>query len=126
MNTGKKLKKINKDIVVFLQALDKLHVTIFDCIIHRDFISHPEQYAKPLIHQTSAIMKIMQTLRAQYTNQEKIICRLECLYEIMFSLDLLKYRLFDHATFEVCEPELKSITVSISEKIKEITALIKK
>lgn len=128
MNIGKTLKntkKINKTVIVFLRMLDKLQITVFSCIINRDFIANQQEYSSKLILQTRALMKMMQLIRMQFSDQDKLISRLENLYEIVFSLDLLKHRLFDHSTFEVCESELKSVSRSISEKIAEASVYIK-
>lgn len=128
MNTGKMLKntrKINQTILVFLRALDRLQVTVFSCIIKRDFIANQNDYAAQLIAQTRALMKIMQKIRHYFPEQDRLISRLENMYEIVFSIDLLKHRLFDHATFEVCENELKNIKNSISEKIEEVSMFIR-
>jgi len=53
-------------------------------------------------------------------NDKKTLSDLEQLYELTFSLDLLKNRLIDYSTFEICEVELKNIARVFNEVVSGI------
>lgn len=136
--TLKTTKKIKQSIQAYLCALDQLHITLFSAYIKRDYFENRFYYEKKIINQTRAMMYALDEVRLathvipvhigieKFSTQpidlndgrvwyENIISRLENLYEIFFSLDLLKHRLIDHSTFEVCQAELKKISKMLSK-----------
>jgi hypothetical protein len=152
MNSGKmlkKTKKINQAVLAYLRALDRLHLTIFAAYIKRDYFDNQFAYEKILVNHSRLVFEILQQVRLaahvepekigihQFSQAdtsstdegvvwfEKIISRLEHLYEILFSLDLFKNRMIDHSTFEVCEAELKNISHAISEMIADLSDDVK-
>lgn len=107
------MKRMNKKITTYLHSLNQLQQLIFLPFIRRDYHENRFEYEKKMIMQTRIVMQEMTNIRKMLLPKE-IISRLEHLYELLYSLDLLKYRLLDHATFEVCEAELKKLSEHIS------------
>ncbi len=126
-------KSYNKLLIEYLLVLEGLHIIIFSAYIEKDYFNYRTAHEKKIIQQTEVLMKIFCQLRRRYQEElfaqqsvsEEFISRLEHLYEIMFSLDLLKYRLVDHATFEVCHSELKIISQVISTMILDLINVVK-
>jgi hypothetical protein len=136
-------KKIKHWVVDYLYSLDQLHLTIFSAYIQRDYFDEQVKYEKKLIKQTRMLLavlkKIRQTIRSvpvkvaiknpasveNLFQYDDMISCLEHLYEIFFSLDLLKQRLIDHATFEICLIELKNISAVISGMISNRISFIR-
>ncbi len=137
------IKKIKHWVIDYLYALDQLHLTIFSAYIQRDYFDEQISYEKKLIKQTRILLAILKKIRqAIFTvpvktaiknpsltknlfQYDDLISCLEHLYEILFSLDLLKQRLIDHATFEICLVELKNISSVISKMISNRVYFIK-
>lgn len=115
----KNTKKSKKLITEYLLALEQLHLVIFSAYLKRDYFENKLVYEKKLVKQTQKLFQILARLRKFFHGDFKVIGCFENLYEIFFSMDLLKYRLLDHATFEVCEPELKKISHAISLALAE-------
>lgn len=113
-----KTKKINKLIAAYLHALDKLQIIVFSAYIRRDYLDEAVAYEKSLLQQMQQLFKILKNIKMHPENEEKI-SRLEHLYEIIFSLDLLKSRLIDHATFEIVEKEFRLISQCITNMLIE-------
>jgi hypothetical protein len=104
---------LNKPTQHYLHELDNMQKIIFSFYIKRNFGEDRFFHEKRLLKQTSKIMRAMKKVRDSLLDS-KTISYLEPLYEIIFSLDLLKDRLIDHATFEICEQELKNISHGLS------------
>jgi hypothetical protein len=126
--TSRNVKKINKAIVVYLKQLHHLMAIVFSFYIKRDYFENRIVYEKKLVRQTKLVLSALQKIRDKLlgSNNEDFVFCLENLYEIIFSLDLLKHRLLDHATFEVCENELKNIFDSICVLLNASSVDIKK
>lgn len=110
---------LNNPFKKYFCALDQLQKLIFSFYIKRNFGENRFLHEKKLIQCTSRVMRAMQSVRL-HVKDDKSIAQAESLYEIIFSLDLLKNRLTDHATFEICETELKKITQTLSAVFSEI------
>lgn len=110
---------LNKSAQKYLRTLDNMQKIIFSFYIKRNFGENRFLHEKKLLQQTSKIMRAMKRVRETLEDQ-KMTAYLAQLYEIIFALDLLKDRLIDHATFEICEQELKAITHVLSSFINEI------
>src|SRR5438552_11222156 len=93
----------------YFRQLDNLQKIIFSCLLNRDYAEREDEYEKKF-HQAKS--KLLSIIPAQA----------ECyLVEIIFSLNLLKFRIPDHATFEVCEQELRDISNSLSIVLRNPT-----
>ena len=113
------MKNIPKFFAGYLQALRQLYQSIFVVYIQRDYFVNRISYEKYTAKYTTQVFQSLQKIRKALVKKD-IISHLENLYEILFSLGLLKYRILDHATFEVCELELKNINLAIVAALSEV------
>lgn len=97
----------------FLYQLDQLQKIIFSCLLKRDYFQYQDEYEKKFF-QTKA--KLFTQLCRLQTNQAV----LRQLTEIIFSLNTLKFRVADQATFEVCQRELADISRCISSALQQV------
>lgn len=104
----------------FFKKLDQLQRLIFSFYIQRDFGSDRFSQENILLKRAQSLMQALQKTRKRFTN-EKLINHLELMYEIIFSLSLLKNRLIDHSTFEICERELKAIAHCLTEAFSTLS-----
>lgn len=111
----------NKNLSSYFQLLDQLQHIIFSCYIKRDYLSKRYQYEERIHQVRNKLFHLMQKIRAS-ASENKILPQLEHIYEIIFSLSLLKLRVPDHATFEVCEQEMKLLQSAISAVLVSASA----
>lgn len=110
---------LNKYLKKYFSCLDRLQQTIFNFYIQRNFGADRFYHEKQLLKHTTQVMKALAEIRKRQ-DDAKLLAVLEQLYEIIYSLDLLKNRLIDHTTFEICEQELKNIKLNLSQILQKI------
>lgn len=114
-------KKLVNACVRYFKALDKLQIAIFNCYLHKDYIFKKYFYEQQMHKSRLKLLSSMKKIRSVTGKDEKnYLTKLENLYEIIFSLNTLKFRVADHATFEVCEIEFKKISQSLSNVLDHI------
>lgn len=108
----------------YFRQLDRLQKIIFSCYIKRDYAQNQLYYEKKIHLEKMNLFKIVCNIRKHIPS----LCYLfqdngrgVCLYEIVLSLNTLKLRISDHATFEVCQRELEGITNSISAVLDDVS-----
>lgn len=99
-------------IIRYFHALNQFQRTIFAAYIKRDYFAKQTHYEKKLMRSSQNVMRAMHHIR-QIIPAEKI-SHFENAYELLYSLDLLKHRLSDHATFEICGIEFKQASGALS------------
>lgn len=98
-----------KSLAKALFALAKLNHVFFSPYLKTDFLRREVYYAKIFYRKRTLFFKTMQRARAKNQNHPDIIAKIEHMYEIIFSLHLLRFRIHDYATFEICRRELYTI-----------------
>jgi len=101
----------------YFRQLDRLQKIIFSCYIKRDYAKNQFYYEKKIHLEKMRLFKIICSIRKNIPSLNLIFQengRGVFLYEIILSLNTLKLRISDHATFEVCQRELENITRNIS------------
>lgn len=109
----------------YFKALDQLQIAIFNCYIQKDDGINHFKYELKIHKSRVKILRTMKNIRIMngQSSQDKL-AKLENLYEIIFSLNTLKIRILDPATFEICEEEFKRISFKITDAIKHIVILL--
>lgn len=111
----------------YFKALDQLQIAILSCYIQKDYQEKKYDFEQTIHKARLNIMGTMKKLRLKIgaQGQTDFLSKLENLYEIVFSLNILKYRVTDYATFEICKKEFAKISVKLSEALKQINLLLK-
>jgi len=104
--------KLKKTLGKFINSLNQLQSIVFSCYIKRDYFANRYDYEKQIHRVRIQLFHHMKKMRLLCGDQP--LSSMENLYEIIFSLNVFKLRVADHATFEVCENEMKLFTQCIS------------
>lgn len=101
----------------FYQA-NTLQQILFSIYLQRDYGNNRLNYEKKIHHQLSNVFESLGLLRKHAS--EEIVSSCEKLTECLISLGNLRYRIKDHATFEVCDLELRKISNELSKLFNHI------
>jgi len=109
----------------YFKALDKLQIAIFNCYLREDYLENNHFYEQQIHKARLTLLYAMKKIRsiAIQGSQDKL-ARLENLYEIIFSLNTLKLRISDPATFEICAAEFEDISRRLTDSLKHIILLL--
>lgn len=120
-------KKICLQIKAILQGLNELQKKTFLLYLRRDFSENYFANEKQF-HELRAVVLIhLQKMQSLIGKSKRLSVwknsydQLEHLFEIIISLGLLRYRIKDPATFEVCEKELQSISVNMADALVSLS-----
>ncbi|MEO8402647.1 MAG: hypothetical protein ABI597_12820 [Gammaproteobacteria bacterium] len=103
----------------YFYRLNQLQEIVFACFIKGDYFANSFHYENQIHQARIHLFKVMKKIRKSESNQS-ILSTLETLYEIIFSLNNLKLRVKDHATFEVCEIEIKKVAKFLGAVLREL------
>ena len=118
-------KKLLNACVHYFKALDKLQIAVFNCYLQKDYVFKKYFYEQQMHKARLRLLYAMKKIRRVTGLDEKNhLAKLENLYEIIFSLNTLKLRITDHATFEVCETEFQKISQSLSKVLEHIAVFL--
>jgi len=108
-----------KTCIHYFKTLDVQQKAIFACYLEKNYAKQLDPYEKKIRNTRLKLLTAMKKIRAlSSTDSRGKLERLENLYEIIFSLNTLKLRISDQAIFEICEVELKKISLSLSDALK--------
>lgn len=107
--------KLQKEVSQYFHALTALQSQVLASYLK------PGAPAAKTFHQARVtLFQVMQKLRLFVpTPPERLLNKLEHMYEIIFSLNQLKFRLNDAATFEICAKEFKEILFTLTQLMKK-------
>jgi predicted house-cleaning noncanonical NTP pyrophosphatase (MazG superfamily) len=110
-----KLKRIRARYFTILNALQKI---IFSGYIQRDYLVHQDRYEEKIQQLRNKLFRVMKEFRSQENLNS--LAQFENLYEIIFSLTVLKLRVVDPAIFEVCEKEMYQLSQCVAHILSEV------
>ncbi len=108
----------NKSIIKYFKALDQLQVVIFNCYTQRMYPEKTYDYEKNIHKVRLKLFNAMKKIRTFLDSED--LPKFENFYEMIFSLNTLKLRVTDYATFEMCESEFKKVSQSLTDVLKHI------
>ncbi len=118
-------KKLSKLYILYLKALNKLQSRILICYVAQDFLNKNFYYERKIYQARLRLFTIMKKIRfivEQKANSH--LSALENLYEIVFSLNILKLRASDPSVFEICRAEIERISRSFSIALQKMGIFI--
>ncbi len=107
--------KLQKIVTNYFETLNQLQDLVLSCYINRDYFDKRYLYEEKIQKIREKLFGIMRQARLLIIHDAKTIAQLENIYEIIFSLNTLKLRVSDYATFEVCENEIKVISKCLAD-----------
>lgn len=104
-------------------ALAKLQEAFFYAYLKEDFLKNQPAYAKLFFKRRIAFFLALKKARDRTKRSTKfkpMIGLFEHLYEILFSMHLLRYRVQDYTIFEICAREFKAISKISTHLLNEL------
>jgi|SRR5579872_2227269 len=119
--------RLLKACIKYFNALNQLQKIIFSCFFKQDYIVNYYFYEQKIHKARLKLFRAIKKIRGLATKDNPVnLAKLENLYEIIFSLDTLKLRVADHATFEMCEMEFKKLSACLSNTLEYINLFLDK
>lgn len=116
-----------KACVNYFKALNKLQIIVFTCYLSKEYAINQSFYEKKMHKARTRLLRAMKKIRHVEKKDTAVnLAKLENLYEIIFSLNTLKLRVTDHATFEVCEMEFKKLSECLTNALNHINLFLEK
>ncbi len=116
-----------KACIHFFQSLDQLQKSILSCYFQKEYKEKKYDFEQKIYKSRLKLLGAMKKIRSiMKDNRQKNLTQIENIYEMVFSLNILKLQVTDYATFEICEKEFINISVRLSAVLKHIMALLKK
>jgi hypothetical protein len=100
-----------------------LQTDLFAAYVKSDFLSKKEHYLKNYYKNRSIFFKKLSCTRQWLSYLPKYtscLLQLETLYEIIFSLHLLRFRIADYSVFEIPRSELSELQNQIATSLKAL------
>ena len=97
------------------RQLAKLQKILFSCYFKKNYFSNRSSDEKKVHYQKQCVSRLMR-------KSEFVFDKLEHLYEIIFSIHQLRYRIKDYSTLEICASELKKIEQASIILLKKLAA----
>ncbi|HEX2548265.1 MAG TPA: hypothetical protein VHM20_00440 [Gammaproteobacteria bacterium] len=101
-------------------TLAKLNEFFFYAYLKTDFLENEAQYAKIFVENRKNFFQAMQKVRALNADHADLVQLLEQLYENIFSLHLLRFRVKDYTIFAVCRQDLQNIQVLTTKLLLQL------
>lgn len=104
--------RIKRSLANSFYALAKVQSILFKAYLKPDYLSKQVRYAKILHKQRAAYFRAVNKARLRikdYSKYRHFCLGLDCLYEIICSLHLLRYRVNEYSLFEICQPEMQGL-----------------
>jgi len=114
-----------KACIKYFKALNQLQKSIFACYIQKDYLLNQYLYRQQIHRARLKLLTTMKKMRSIARLQNKIV-QLENLYEIVFSLNILKLHVIDHTTFDMCIGEFKKISEGLSSTLQHIILFLER
>lgn len=118
----------SKIFINYFEAMNQLQLDLFACYIQKDYVLRKDFYEKRINKARITLLRSMKKIRMKYIAHDeaniKRLTKFESLYEMIFSLNILKLRITDYATFEICEAEFRKISNKLSDVLKHIIVLL--
>ena len=97
------------------RQLATLQKILFSCYFKKDYFSNQFLDEKKVHYQRRRVSRLMR-------KSDFVFDKVDSLYEIIFSIHQLRYRVKDYATFEICARELKKIEQTSIILLKKLAA----
>ncbi len=101
-------------------ALIELNKVYFDAYLKPDFLERKDYYAKLFFRKRQILFKSLQKMRARNQTHQEIIKKIEHIYETIFSLHLLRFRVTDFTIFAICRQDMQSILQLMTELLQSM------
>lgn len=105
-------QRIKKSLANSFYALAKIQSTLFNAYLKPDYLSRQTSYAKMLHEKRTNYFRTIDKVRSRIKDHSKymhLFLGVECLYEIICSLHLLRYRVNEYSLFEICQREMQGL-----------------
>jgi hypothetical protein len=105
-------RRVNKSLKNCLQALAKLQQAFFVNYLRKDYIKYQLRYQKYLNIKSKFFFHTIIKAGGLINPNSRywhVFCKINHLSEIVFSLNQLRFRVADYATFKICARELEEI-----------------
>lgn len=101
-------------------ALTKLNQLYFDVYLNTNFLEHKIHYAKLFARARQHLFRTLEVMRTKNQNHQEIIEQVERIYETIFSMHLLRFRVIDFTIFAICREDMQSICDLTTELLQHV------
>lgn len=116
-------RRTKKYLAKSLYEMIKIQNVYFDSYLKEDFLSKKYVYARILHKRTMSFFRAIQHAREliqKDLNYTVMLSKIECLYEVICSTHLLRYRVNEYSVFEICARELRGLEKTSSELLTHL------
>lgn len=110
-------KKSLRRVFIALTALNKIY---FDAYLKPDFLERKTYYAKQFIRVRQKFFRALQKMRSKNQAHPVLVESVVRIYETIFSLHLLRFRVTDFTIFAICRQDMQSICDLMTELLQNV------